>query len=61
MKMKDIAVFGAGGFGREVVCIINRINEDVPTWNFIGFFDDGVEKDTRISHHGIVLGGLEER
>ena len=24
--MKDIAIFGAGGFGREVACLINRIN-----------------------------------
>ena len=38
--MKDIAFFGAGGFGREVACLIKRINEKEPTWNFIGFFDD---------------------
>ena len=38
--MKDIAIFGAGGFGREVACLIKRINEKEPTWRFIGFFDD---------------------
>ena len=39
--MKDIAIFGAGGFGREVACLIKRINKQQPnTWNFIGFFDD---------------------
>ena len=38
--MKDIAIYGAGGFGREVACLIKRINEKAPTWNFIGFFDN---------------------
>jgi len=31
--MKDIAIYGAGGFGREVACLINKINEVNPTWN----------------------------
>ncbi len=59
-EMKDIAIFGAGGFGKEVACLINRINNEVPTWNFIGFFDDGVNKGTWISHYGEVLGGRKE-
>lgn len=57
--MKDIAIFGAGGFGREVACLINRINEHQPTWNLIGFFDDGVAKGTR-NEYGVVLGGMDE-
>lgn len=42
--MKDIAIYGAGGFGREVACLIERINKarETPIWNFIGFFDDGI-------------------
>lgn len=60
--MKDIAIFGAGGFGREVACLVKIINESrkEPQWNFIGFFDDGVEKGTQISHFGKVLGGMAE-
>lgn len=58
--MKDIAIFGAGGFGKEIACLINRINENNDIWNIIGFFDDGVEKGTTISHIGKVLGGMEE-
>lgn len=60
--MKDIAIFGAGGFGKEVACLIRIINEslDEPRWNFVGFFDDGVEAGTAISHFGICLGGMEE-
>ena len=57
--MKDIAIFGAGGFGREVACLIKRINEKEPTWNFIGFFDDNeVLKGTK-NEYGEVLGGMD--
>ena len=58
--MKKIAIYGAGGFGKEVVCILNKINEKVPTWDFLGFFDDGIAKDTPISHFGRVLGSIED-
>ena len=27
--MKDLAIFGAGGLGKEVACLIKRINEQV--------------------------------
>lgn len=59
--MKDIAIYGAGGFGREVACLINRINEKEPTWNLIGFFDDNKElKGKMVSHFAPCLGGIEE-
>ena len=59
--MKDIAIYGAGGFGREVACLIKRINEETPTWNLIGFFDDDLKlKGQMISHFGPCLGGIEE-
>lgn len=58
--MKDIAIFGAGGFGKEVACLIKQINEVKPTWNIIGYFDDGKEKGSQISHYGKVLGGVAE-
>lgn len=38
--MKNIAIFGAGGFGREVKMLIDQINAVNPQWNFIGYFDD---------------------
>lgn len=59
-ELKNIAIYGAGGFGREVACLIHRINEVEPTWNLVGFFDDGVEKGKMISHFGPVLGGMQE-
>lgn len=58
--MKNIAIYGAGGFGREVACHINRINSENSIWNIIGYFDDGVDKGTQISHYGKVLGGINE-
>lgn len=58
--MKDIAIYGAGGFGREVACLIKRINEKTPTWNLIGFFDDNPDlKGKMISHYAPCLGGID--
>ena len=58
--MKDIAVFGAGGFGREVANLIRKINEasDMPVWNFIGFFDDTPSKQNTQNDYGKVLGDI---
>lgn len=58
--MKDMAIFGAGGFGKEVASLVNWINNTEPRWNIIGFFDDDVEKGKQISHYGKVLGGMAE-
>ena len=59
--MKDIAIYGAGGFGKEIACLINRINrEQGETWRIKGFFDDGFEKGTRVSHFGTILGGIDD-
>jgi len=57
--MKDIAVFGAGGFGREVACLIRIINENLsePRWNFIGFFDDDSNLHGTRNDYGEILGG----
>ena len=33
--MKDIAIYGAGGFGREVASLIKRINRIENQWNFV--------------------------
>lgn len=57
--MKDIAIYGAGGLGREIACILKEINAKEPTWNFIGFFDDGLEKESK-NEYGIILGGINE-
>ena len=59
--MKDIAIYGAGGFGREVACLIKRINDETPTWNLVGFFDDNPSlRGQMISHYGTCLGCIED-
>lgn len=58
--MKDIAIYGAGGFGREVACLIQKINSISAEWNLIGFFDDGMAIGTPVSHFGECLGGINE-
>jgi sugar O-acyltransferase (sialic acid O-acetyltransferase NeuD family) len=44
--MIDLAIYGAGGFGREVALMVRQINEVTPRWNLLGFFDDIKEKDS---------------
>lgn len=57
--VQKIAVFGAGGFGREVKMLIDQINAVNPQFEFVGFFDDGVTKGTAVNGFS-VLGGTEE-
>lgn len=57
--MKDIAIYGFGGFGREIACVINAINNVSPCWNLVGYFDDG-HKVGETNNYGRVLGGLDE-
>jgi sugar O-acyltransferase (sialic acid O-acetyltransferase NeuD family) len=54
---KDIAIYGAGGFGREVAVMIGQMNQSSPQWNFIGFFDDN-QKLNKIIDGYPVLGGV---
>ena len=57
--MKDIAIYGAGGFGQEIACLLNIINRKESTWNLVGFFDDGKEKGEMV-RYGRILGGINE-
>ncbi len=60
--MRDLAIYGAGGLGREVYCMIDIINDTLPDsakYHFLGFFDDGKPAGTQVSHYGQTLGGLD--
>lgn len=57
--MQDIVIIGAGGFGREVKTIIDAVNKVEKTYNFIGYYDDGIEKGTIINNFP-VLGNLQD-
>lgn len=57
---KKIAIYGAGGLGREVAGGINRINNNTDEqWELVGFFDDNIPIGTKVSHYGEVLGGID--
>lgn len=58
--MNKVAIYGAGGFGREVFCLIQKINAVSPQWDVIGFFDDGKPKGEPVGRYGKILGGMEE-
>jgi sugar O-acyltransferase (sialic acid O-acetyltransferase NeuD family) len=47
--MEDTVIIGAGGFGREVKTIIDRINHYKPTFNLLGFYDDNTDLEQTIN------------
>lgn len=57
--MKKIVIYGAGGFGREVQWLIERINQKEAVWQIEGYLDDGIEPGTMINGYP-VLGGIEK-
>lgn len=59
--MKDLVIYGAGGFGREVAAMLKRLNKSVPTWNLLGFVDDNTQlypKGTS-NEYGVMLGNID--
>ena len=51
MNTQPIVIFGAGGFGREVLQLIYDINQQessAPIWNPLGFIVDAQYVDTRL-------------
>lgn len=52
--MQRIAIYGAGGFGREVKMLIDQINQRQKTYEFIGYFDDGVKKDSIVNGFNVI-------
>lgn len=56
--MKDIVIIGAGGFGREVVELIDDINLRNPTWNIIGFVDDNPKMQKKSVYGLKVIGDI---
>ncbi|MCR5837639.1 MAG: acetyltransferase [Lachnospiraceae bacterium] len=58
--MKDIIIFGASGFGREVAWLIERINTVSPTWNILGFMDDNESIQGEIINGYKVIGNTKD-
>lgn len=55
---KNIVIFGAGDFGREVAWLIKRINMQKDEWNILGFVDDVKAVGTVVDGYK-VLGGSD--
>ncbi len=59
MSLKDIAIVGAGGLGKEIAVLIHQINQKELTWNVVGFYDDAFPVGKKIAGH-LVLGKVTE-
>jgi len=59
MSLKDIAIVGAGGLGKEIAVLIQQINQKELTWNVVGFYDDAHPVGKKIAGH-LVLGKVSE-
>ncbi len=57
--LKNLIIVGAGGFGREVAWLAERINAQNPTWNLLGFLDDTAEKANTTIGGYPVLGKID--
>lgn len=53
--MRDLAIFGVGGFGREVLTLVQSLKD----YNIVGFFDDGYPKGTPVNGF-VTLGGIDD-
>lgn len=56
--MNDLVIIGAGGLGREVAWLVERINEVTPTWNLCGFIDDSPDKQGTTINGYPILGDV---
>lgn len=57
--MKEILIYGAGGFGMEVAFLLEQINEVSPTWKIAGYIDDFEEKWGKSFYGYPVVGGRQ--
>lgn len=52
--MKKIAILGTGGFARELVTLIQDINDVSPTYDIIGFVDGSLAKGTLVNGYPVI-------
>ena len=58
-QLKSLYIIGAGGFGREVAWLVERINAERPTWDLRGFIDDNSAIQGSLQDTYYVVGGLD--
>lgn len=57
--MKKLYIIGAGGFGREVAWLVERMNNQNQTWDLQGFVDDNESIHGTLEDEYKVLGGCD--
>ena len=57
--MKELYIIGAGGFGREVAWLVERINETEKIWDLKGFIDDNKDIWGIMEDDYPVIGGCD--
>lgn len=57
--MKDLYIVGAGGFGRDILWLTERINSVTPIWQVKGFIDDSEKMQGKAPGGCPVLGGCD--
>lgn len=60
-RMTPLVIIGAGGFGREVLELVLDINRAAPTFEFLGFLDDGEVDGPLLERFGAPLLGPSSR
>ena len=55
--MKKLVIVGNGGFAREVEWLVERINNQRITWDFLGFIDDNQSSD-KVIGNVLNIGGV---
>lgn len=58
MDKKQIVIIGAGGFGREVQWLLERLNKTGEAWSILGYIDDNLSIGTMINGYK-VIGGID--
>ena len=59
--MRELVIIGCGGHGRETLDVVQAINAQSPTWDFLGFLDDAPGHPDRLERRGVeVLGGVDD-
>lgn len=58
--MKNLIIVGAGGFGREVLQCVKRINRIKPIWNIKGFIDDNLKALEEIECDYQIIGTIKD-
>lgn len=58
-ELNQLAIYGAGGFGRETALLVDQMNAVEKTWKLVGFYDDGIEKGELVEGYP-VLGGIDD-